>query len=115
VKSCPTHPEAPATSTCNACNRAFCESCLTYDVDGNDTCESCGTVQDERSRALGSALLTLVGVGYLAALALGYVLFRGRPFVGGFSAVIAIALGRTLQTHVRLPVVTRRSSEPHTG
>lgn len=115
MNSCAAHPDTPATSSCHVCQKACCERCLTYDVDGSAACEPCAAREDERSRALGSALLAFVGVGYLAALALGYVVFRARPFVGGLAAVVAIALGRALQLYVPLRSVTRRPSAPRTG
>ena len=81
---------------------------ITYEVDGRPACAPCGANATERSRTLGSTVLALVGVGYLATLALGYVVFRARPFVGGLAAVVAIALGRVLQGLVRFPRVARR-------
>jgi hypothetical protein len=110
---CAAHPGTPATQTCAACTKACCDHCASFDVDGKPACEACGAAADERSRALGSALLTFVGVGYLATLAIGYLLFRARPFVGGLAAVVAIALGRALQMYLRPQVVSRRA--PHTG
>lgn len=97
------------------CKKAGCEPCLAYDVDGNVACESCAALEDDRGRALGSALLAFVAVGYLATLAIGIVVFRARPFVGGLAAVVAIALGRALQMFVRMPTVTRRPSARRTG
>lgn len=87
----------------------MCTRCLTYEVDGVHACESCGISHAERSRSLGSTLLVLVAAGYLATLAVGYLLFRARPFIGGFAAVVAIALGRMIQLHFRPRHVTRRS------
>lgn len=110
---CAAHPGTPATQTCVVCKKACCNRCASWDVDGRAACEACGAASDERSRALGSALLAFVAVGYLAALAIGYLVFRGRPFVGGLAAVVAIALGRALQIYLRPPIVTRRA--PHTG
>jgi hypothetical protein len=81
---------------------------MAYDVDGRPACAACGASANERSSTLGSAVLAFVGVGYLATLALGYVVFKARPFVGGIAAVVAIALGRVLQSLVRLPRVARR-------
>jgi hypothetical protein len=57
---------------------------------------------------LSSGLLALVAVGYLATLALGTVLFKARPMVGGFAAIVAIGLGRGLQLLVKTPAVARR-------
>jgi hypothetical protein len=94
------------------CKKSGCEHCLPYEVDGSEACETCGVAEDDRSRALGSALLAFVGAGYLATLALGYIFFRARPFVGGLAAVVAIALGRMLQVYLRPPIVTRRASAP---
>jgi hypothetical protein len=58
-------------------------------------------------------MLALVGVGYLATVAIGYLLFKARPYVGGIAAVVAIMLGRLLQMYLPVPVVRRR--EPHAG
>ena len=112
---CTAHPEKAAAGSCSVCKKAGCETCLAYDVDGNVACESCGTLAHDRSRALGSALLAFVAVGYLATLAIGIVVFRARPFVGGLAAVVAIALGRALQMYMRPPAVTRREGVPRTG
>jgi hypothetical protein len=60
-------------------------------------------------RELGSGLIALLGVGYLAALALGVVFFKAQPFVGGLATIAAIALGRALPLVLPLPVVTRRA------
>jgi hypothetical protein len=70
--------------------------------------------EDERSRAWGSFLLAFVGMSYLATLAVSYAVFRGRPFVGGLAAVVAIACGRALQIFMRLGVVVteRRHALP---
>jgi hypothetical protein len=95
---------------CSACEQPRCDRCLTYDVDGQPACNSCGALEDDRSRALGVALLGFVSVGYLATLAIGYVVFRARPIVGGLAAVVAIALGRALQMFFRPSIVTRRST-----
>lgn len=94
------------------CGKAGCDRCLVFDVDGGGACAACAASQDDRSRALGSALLAFVGVGYLATLAIGYLLFRGRPFVGGLAAVVSIGLGRALQIYLKPPVVTRRAATP---
>jgi hypothetical protein len=51
-----------------------------------------------------------VGVAYLATLAVAYLVFRARPFVGGLAAVVAITLGRALQIVLHIPNVTRRPS-----
>jgi hypothetical protein len=103
------------TSSCSVCQKAGCERCIGYDVDDRMACEPCGVAEGDRGRELGSAIIGFVGVGYLATLALGYVFFRGRPFVGGFAAVVAVALGRVLQTYLRPPLVSRRVSPPHVG
>jgi hypothetical protein len=104
---CADHPGVPA-SACAGCAKGVCDTCATYDVDGRLHCETCGRDAEDKSKALGSALLALVGVGYLAALAVGVLVFRAKPFVGGIAAIVAIALGRALQIYMRPPVVTRR-------
>jgi hypothetical protein len=88
----------------------MCEACAGFAVDGQTCCEACARDEEALSRDLGAALLALVGVGYLTTLALGYVLFHARPFIGGLAAVVAIALGRALQLLLRRPVVTRRTA-----
>jgi hypothetical protein len=105
---CVAHPGAEAKESCSVCKRALCASCLVYDVNGHSTCEACGDDAEERGVALGSSVLALVGVAYLAALALGFLVFRGRAFIGGLAAVVAIAIGRGLQVFLKPPVVTRR-------
>lgn len=102
------HAGAPASERCEVCDRGACERCLVFDVDGRPACAACGASADERSRALGSALVGFVGVGYLATLAIGYLVLKARPVVGGLAAVVAIALGRALQMVLRPPVVVRR-------
>lgn len=84
---------------------------MTYEVDGDETCSSCGERHDDRGRAVGANLVMLVAVAYLATLAVGFVVFRGRLFVGGFAAILAIVLGRTLQSHVHVPSVVRHDPE----
>ncbi|MBX3205767.1 MAG: hypothetical protein KF764_11910 [Labilithrix sp.] len=112
---CAAHPGTAAAGSCTVCTKASCDRCLAFDIDGRAACAACGPHEEDRSAALGSALLTFVGVGYLAALAIGYLVFRARPFVGGLAAVVAIALGRALQLYLRPPIVTRRPSAPRAG
>jgi len=115
MASCTAHPETPAAASCSVCKKAGCDPCLPYDVDGAVACEACAALVDDRGRALGSAMLAFVAVGYLATLAIGYLVFRARPFVGGLAAVVAIALGRLLQVYVRAPTVTRRPDARRPG
>ncbi len=77
-------------------------------LDGGWCCESCGRKHEGDARELGSGLLAFVGVGYLATLAIGIVLFKARPFVGGLAAIVAIGLGRAMQLLVHAPAVSRR-------
>jgi hypothetical protein len=109
---CATHsqPGTPSTGTCPLCSKASCARCLDYDVDGQTTCHDCGVSANDQSLALGAAQLVFVAVAYLATLALGIVLFRKAPFVGGLAAVVAIAVGRVLQIYVRPPIVTPRNT-----
>lgn len=107
---CAAHPDVPARDSCTLCRRELCEGCLAYDVDGTPACESCAVALDERSRTWGSMVLALVGVGYLATLAVSYVVFRGRPFVGGLAAIVAMVLGRGLQIFLRVGRATRRTA-----
>jgi hypothetical protein len=110
---CAAHAGTSAADSCSSCKKGFCEACLAWEVDGKPACAECGSREDDRSRSLGATMLALVGVGYLATLAIGYLLFKARPYVGGIAAVVAIMLGRLLQMYLRVPVVTRR--EPRAG
>lgn len=47
--------------------------------------------------ARGTVVIALVATVYLATLAIGLVVFRAKPFVGGLAAVVAIVVGRALQ------------------
>jgi hypothetical protein len=105
---CAAHPQVDATGTCATCKKAVCSGCTVYEIDGQPCCAACGHAEDEQTRAVGSALLAFVGVGYLAALAIGVVVFSARPFVGGLAAIVAIALGRTLQVVIQPKAVVRR-------
>ena len=105
---CAAHPDIEAKEACSACQKSFCQDCLGCEVDGRVACEKCGREVEERGSALGSSVLAFVAAGYLAALAVGVLLFHGRAFIGGLAAVIAIAVGRGLSVFVKLPVVTRR-------
>jgi hypothetical protein len=107
---CAAHPEVTSKHACGSCELAICDACATYEIDGQVSCDACGRREDDKSRALGSTLLALVGVGYLATLALGVALFKPRPFVGGLAAVVSIALGRTLQMVMRPRAVQKRLS-----
>ena len=105
---CAVHPEVQAKGPCSVCAKNLCDACSTYDLDGKPCCETCGRREEEDSHALSSGLLALVAVGYLATLAVGIIVFKARPFVGGLAAVVAIALGRAIQFLVKAPNVTRR-------
>ncbi len=95
------HAGEESTQTCSVCKKPGCARCITYEIDDAPACATCANDEAERSRSMGSALLAFVGVGYLATLAIGYVVFHARPFVGGIAAVVAIALGRALQLLVK--------------
>jgi hypothetical protein len=105
---CAVHPETEARGPCAVCSKSLCDACSTYELDGSSCCERCGAEKEDDGHALSSGLLALVGVGYLATLAIGIVLFKARPFVGGLAAIVAIGLGRAMQLLVKTPVVTRR-------
>jgi hypothetical protein len=105
---CAAHPTTRAIGACTVCKTAVCPTCATYDLDGSVCCETCGVIEEERSRSIGAALLAFVGVGYLASLALCVAIFHARPFIGGIAAIVAIALGRVLQIVLKPRVVTRR-------
>lgn len=105
---CAAHPDAEARGPCSVCKKGVCDACATYELDGAPCCDVCGRGVEDDSHSLSSGLLALVAVGYLATLAIGIVLFKARPFVGGLAAVVAIALGRAMQLLVKPPSVTRR-------
>ena len=105
---CAAHPEKNAVGPCVSCATGLCDACATFELDGGWCCEACGRRQEEDARELGSGLLALVGVGYLATLAVGVAIFNARPIVGGIAAIAAIGLGRALQLLVRAPAVSRR-------
>ena len=105
---CAAHPEIDARGPCAVCFKNLCDRCAAFELDGAPCCERCGRAREADSNGLGSGLLALVGVGYLATLSLGIVVFKARPFVGGLAAVVAIALGRAMQLLVKPAVVSRR-------
>lgn len=107
---CAAHPEIDARVACAVCFKNLCDGCATYELDGASCCERCGRAKEDEGNALSAGLLVLIGVGYLATLAVGIVVFKARPFVGGLAAIVAIALGRVMQLLVKTPVATRRMS-----
>jgi uncharacterized protein (DUF983 family) len=109
---CVAHAGTAAERTCAFCGSPRCGACLTYEVDGEPACEACGSGMAERSRAIGSGVIGVVAVGYLATLAVGVGLFHARPFVSGVAAIVAITVARALQLLLRAPaVLTRRSGD----
>ncbi|HSO35343.1 MAG TPA: hypothetical protein VLT33_22595 [Labilithrix sp.] len=106
---CAAHPDRAAVGPCASCFKELCDSCAAFDIDGDFGCEACGRRREADAAELSSGLLAFVGVGYLATVAIGVVLFKAQPFVGGLAAIVAIGLGRALQLLVRGPAVTRRS------
>jgi hypothetical protein len=110
---CAAHPDLEARGPCAVCSKNLCDACATYELGGGAApaacCERCGRTQEDDSNSLSSGLLAVVGVGYLATLAIGIVIFKARPFVGGLAAIVAIALGRALQLLVKPAIVTRRA------
>lgn len=105
---CAVHPETEAGGPCAVCFQNLCDACTTFERDGGPCCERCGRAAEDDANALSSGLLALIAVGYLATLALGTVLLRARPIVGGLAAVVALGLGRALQVLVKAPAVSRR-------
>jgi len=105
---CAAHPETEARGPCAVCFKNLCDACATFERDGSPCCERCGRVLEEERNGLSSGLLGVIAVGYLATLALGTMLFKARPVIGGLAAVVAIALGRALQVLVHAPTVSRR-------
>lgn len=109
---CAAHPETEARGPCALCFKNLCDVCSTYELDGAPCCERCGRDKEEETNALSSGLLAMIGVGYLATLAIGILVFKARPFVGGLAAVVAIGLGRGMQLLLKSPGVTRRLAAP---
>jgi hypothetical protein len=107
---CAAHPDRGSIGSCATCSKELCDACAAYSIDGDFGCERCGRRREADAAELSSGLLALVGVGYLATLAIGIVLFKPQPFVGGFAAIVAIGLGRALQLLVQSPAVTRRTA-----
>jgi hypothetical protein len=105
---CANHPETEARGACAVCFKNLCDACATYELGGTPCCERCGRTKEDDRNDLSSGLLALIGVGYLATLAVGIVVFKPRPFVGGLAAIVAIGLGRALQMLVKGPDVSRR-------
>lgn len=108
---CATHPETEAGGACAVCFESLCNACSTYELDGKPCCERCGRAKEDDRNALSSGLLALIGVGYLATLAIGILVFKPRPFVGGLAAIVALGLGRTLQMHAKGPSLSRRLAD----
>jgi hypothetical protein len=105
---CAAHSGIEARGPCAVCFKNLCDACGTYHLDGAICCERCGRAKEDEGNALSSGLLASIGVGYLAALAIGVMIWKARPFVGGLAAIVAIALGRIMQLVVKTPLVTRR-------
>lgn len=104
---CAVHDDVETERKCADCGKPICDACAVFEIDGQAACGACGRVADERSRAVGSALLAFIGASYLATLAVCVLLFKPRPFVGGLAAVVAIAVGRALQVWLQPRAVTR--------
>jgi len=77
-------------------------------MEGGFGCERCGRLREAEAAELSSGLLAFVAVGYLATAAVGVLVFKAQPFVGGLAALVAIGLGRALELLVHSPSVTRR-------
>ncbi len=107
---CAAHSERASIGSCVSCSKELCEACAVFAIDGDFGCERCGRQREAEAAELSSGLLALVGVGYLATIALGIVVFKPQPFVGGLAAIVAIGLGRALQLLVHTPAVSRRGA-----
>jgi hypothetical protein len=108
---CSVHPGTPASRTCASCGRSACERCLAWEVDGSAVCDACGVAAELRSGSAGSTVLGLVGLVYLATLALSWLVFRARPYVGGLAAIAALVAGRALQAYLGPGAVARRETD----
>jgi len=116
VVECAAHPGALASAgACAVCSKGMCEACAGFEIDGKACCADCAREVEAQARDVGSGMLALVGVGYLLTLAVGFAIWKGRPFIGGLAAVVAIALGRALQLVLKAPAVTRRRTPPRTS
>lgn len=113
---CAAH-QIEADTSCARCERAICRACSAYEIEAGSSrtllCDACGRDEEERSDAIGSAVIGFVGVGYLATLVVCIMVFKAKAFVGGIAAVAAIALGRILQLVMRPAVVVRRAPKPN--
>jgi hypothetical protein len=112
---CAVHPGVETSQACAACKKSACDKCATFTIAGEPCCEACGTAEEDRARWLGSAMIALVGVGYLATLAIGVLIWKTRPYVGGIAAVVAIALGRVMQMFIRPSAAKRRLVTTRSG
>ncbi|MBX3228175.1 MAG: hypothetical protein KIT84_26880 [Labilithrix sp.] len=83
----------------------------THSIGDSPACEGCAEAAEARAKAVAPALPLLVSIAYLAVLAIGYVMLRGRPIVGGIAAVAALFVGRGLQLFFLRPVAPLRTSE----
>jgi hypothetical protein len=106
---CAAHPDVETERVCVDCKKAICDACAVYEIDGRAACAECGLKAEATSRAIGSALLAVVGVSFLFAVAVGVALFKQRPFVGGVAAVFSILTRYALQAWLRPRAVTARS------
>ena len=105
---CAVHPDVEGERRCTRCDKAMCDACATFEIDGHAACDGCGKRELETSRGIATALFACVGVGYLATIAIAISISPPRPYHGGLAAVVAILLGRTLQFWLKPRTVTPR-------
>ena len=84
---------------------AHADRIATHTVGGEGACEDCVASAQEQRETIGGALLIIVSVAYLITLAIGYLLFKGRPIVGGLAAVVALVFGRAVQVYLQRSVI----------
>ena len=67
--------------------------CAVHADKPSPACAEC-RARETRDADLAGALVMFVGVGYLLAVAVGYALFKARPFIGAVAVIVALALAR---------------------
>jgi len=94
--ACESHPDRSRVGRCVVCRRELCAECAVYDVGDHVACGPCGDAEIARAPSSGLVTVGLVALGYLAVVALGITIFKGRPLVVGVAALFAVFLSRVL-------------------
>ncbi len=93
---CETHNDRARVGRCLVCRRELCAECATFEVGRGVACGPCGDAEIARAPRSGMLAVGLVALGYLAVVAIGVGLFKGRPLVVGVAALFAVFLSRLL-------------------